>query len=168
MKGRDIVIALVILALLGGFVYLRQRNAPNGDELKVPEAQSSTEQNLEDKFKIQIPDDADKSELKDVSGGNASGMVSTKFENNKLTGSVLADLPAPASGEYYEVWAEKGTSGSSDYSITSLGRLTSAKGGYVLNISAGTDYKNNSDKILITSEKKADMTPETKVLEGDF
>ena len=168
MKGRDIVIALLVLALLGGLVYWRQRGNNNNGELKVPEVQSSTEENLEDKFKIEIPDDADKTELEDATGGNSSGIVSTKFENNKLTGSVIADLPVLPEGEFYQVWVEKGEKGSDDYSVTPIGRLASAKGGYVLNLNSSTNYRDTGDKLLITSEKTADNTPEKTVLEGSF
>lgn len=166
MKGRDIVIALLILLLLGGLIYWRQRG--NGtEELKVPEVQSSVEDSLEDKFKLEVPDDAEKTELKDVSGGNASGLFSTKYENNKLTGSVLADLPTPAAGEYYEVWVEKGDRGSDGYTAISIGRLVSAKGGYMLNLNSTSDYTAN-DKVLITLEKTSDKTPEKTILEGSF
>lgn len=165
MTPRTIALALIILAALGGAVYWRQRDS--GEELKVPEAQTSVEESLEDKFKIEIPDDADKTELKDTGGGNSSGIFTKKFENNRFTSSFIVDLPAPTTGEHYEAWIEKGTKGAADYSIVPAGRLTSGKGGYLLNFNSNTDYS-SYNKVLITREKVADRTPETTVLEGSF
>src|SRR3989344_5249560 len=81
MKRRDIVIGSVILLLLVGVIYWNRRNR-RLEELKVPETLTkSVEETLEDKFKIEIPEDIDKAELKDVLGGTASGIATRKFEN---------------------------------------------------------------------------------------
>ena len=96
MKTRDIVIGLLILLVVAGLVFLRQKNA--SDDMVVPQTLSSeeqTEQNLESKFNIQIPNDVEKAELKDVSGGSSSGIVTHRFENGKFSLSIIADLPEP-------------------------------------------------------------------------
>ena len=165
MKRRDIVIAVVVLVVLGALIYWRQKN-PRQEELKVPET-LSVEESLEEKLNIQIPDDGDKADLKDATGGSSSGIFSRKSENGKFVSSFVADLPMPAAGKYYEAWLVKGEKGSEGYSIVSAGRLRSAKGGYLLDFSSNTDYS-GYNKILVTLESKSDSTPEETVLEGSF
>src|SRR3990167_6785957 len=134
MKRRDIVIGILILAIVGGVIYWRQRSLPS-EEMKVPET-LSLEDTLEEKFKIEIPEDVDKAELKDVTGGSASAIAIRKFENNKFTHSILADLPDP-------------------------------KAGWMLEFESSTDYS-DYNKVVVTSEKVADKTPEKHILEGSF
>src|SRR3989344_6527669 len=165
MKRRDIVIAVVVLVVLGALIYWRQKN-PRQEELKVPET-LSVEESLEEKLNIQIPDDSDKADLKDATGGSSSGIFSRKSENGKFVSSFVADLPVPAAGKYYEAWLVKGEKGSEDYSIVSAGRLRSAKGGYLLDFNSNTDYS-GYNKILVTLESKSDSSPEETVLEGNF
>ncbi len=164
MKTRDIIIGVVVLALLAAFVYYRQNNKK--ETPTVPPVVSN-EKTLEDKFKIQIPDDVDKADLKATEGGNGSGIATRDFKNSKFTSSVLADLPAPATGEFYQAWLVKGDTGSKDYAVVSLGKLQTAKGGYLLDYSSKADYPDYK-KVIVTSEKKLDNTPEKTVLEGSF
>jgi hypothetical protein len=164
MKRRDIVIGIVVLILLGGIVWWRQKSLK--ETTKVPQT-LSTEQSLEQKYNIQIPEDVSKAELKDVTGGNASGIVTKDYKNGEFTSSVIADLPAPEAGHFYEAWLSKGEKGSSDYSIISLGTFNSAKGGYLLDFSSKTDYS-SYDNAMVTSETKLDNTPETIILQGSF
>ncbi len=163
MKTRDIIIGVVVLALLAGFVYYRN----NKKETPTVPPVVSNEKTLEDKFKIQIPDDVDKADLKAADGGSASGIATKDFTDNKFTSSVLADLPVPAAGEFYQAWLVKGETGSSDYAVVSLGKLKTAKGGYLLDYSSKADYPDYK-KVIVTLEKKSDNTPEKTVLEGSF
>lgn len=164
MKRKDVITGVIVLALLAGFLYYRQKNqkvTPTVSETV------STEKTLEDKFKIEIPEDVDKAELKDVSGGSSSGIVTKDFSDAKFTSSVLVDLPTLNNGEYYQAWLVKGDVGAKDYSLIRLGTLKSAKGGYLLDFSGKTDYS-DYNKVIVTKEIKLDGTPETTVLEGSF
>lgn len=165
MKSRDIVIGIVILVVLGGVIYYRQKNKAMEQSL-VPQTLSIEEQ-MEDRFKVEIPDDASKTELTDVTLGNASGIAIKSFTNGKFEASVLADLPEVASGEFYQAWVVKGQRGSSDYSLVSLGKMKSAKGGWMIEFQSTTDYS-SYEMFIVTKEKKFDNTPETTVLEGSF
>lgn len=165
MNRRDIVLGAVVLLAIAGLIYWRQLSSKSEVET-VPEA-LSVEDQIEDKFKYTLPDDVEKAELKDVTGGDASAVTTRKFENNKFTSTILADLPDPESGSFYQGWLIKGEEGTDDYRIASLGKLTVAKGGWMLDYSGATNYS-EYDKVMITLEKKFDLTPETKVLEGSF
>jgi hypothetical protein len=165
MKTRDIVIGIVVLLILGGVIYFRQKNKTSS-ETTVPPT-STVEQKMEDKFHVQIPDDVSKAELKDSTGGNSTGIATKNFNNGKFQASVLADLPEAKSGTFYQGWMTKGDEGSKDYSTVSLGKLKSAKGGWMVDFESSTDYSDYT-RFMVTEEKKFDNTPETKVLEGSF
>jgi hypothetical protein len=164
MKSRDIAIGVIVLVLLAGLVYYRRTNQKPVET--VPVAQS-TEKTLEDKMKIEIPENVDKAELKDSSGGNSTAIATRDFSNGKFASSVIADLPAPGVGEFYQAWLVKGETGKDGYSLLSLGRLRTAKGGFLLDYTTAKDYSDHG-KVQVTLEKKADNTPEKVVLEGSF
>lgn len=165
MNKKDIVIGILILLLLAGIIFWRQRPKPP-EERKVPETLSS-EKELEEKFRLEIPEDVEKAELKDVSGGNSFGIATRKFQNGKFTHTILADLPEPEKGAFYEGWLIRGVEGSENFSLVSSGKLRLAKGGYLLEFESTTDYS-DFNKVLITLEKIADKNPEKHILEGSF
>lgn len=159
MERRDIVIGLIILAALAGFIYFRSRQvAP--EELQVPQTLSIEDQ-LEQAFDFDIPEDVEKAELKDVTGGNATGIATRKFDAGRFTHTVLADLPEPESGTFYEGWLVL------EDSVISTGRFRMAKGGYLLEFQSGTDYS-SYDRVVVTHERVADSVPEEHILEGSF
>ena len=151
--------------LLVGVIYVRQRTKPQ-EEMIVPETLSS-EQIFEEKFNIQIPDDVDKAELKEVSDSGGSGIATRKFEDGKFTHSILADLPDPEQGSFYEGWLIRSEEGKDDYSLVSTGKLRLAKGGWMLDFTSSSDLNDHS-KVLVSLEKTFDKTPEEKIIEGSF
>lgn len=157
MKRNDIVIGIVILALLAGAIYFFRKPQQTVEDLNLP----STEEKIEESFRLEIPDDLPKAELKDVSGGNGSAIATRDFSNNLFTHMVLADLPDAPEGSSYQAWLVKGET----YMPTGL--LRYAKGGYLLEFTSATDYS-DYDKVMVTLEKVIDSTPETTVLEGSF
>lgn len=168
MNRRDIVIGALVLLFLGGMLYYRSRTS--NSDLKVPEAQtqsSQTESSLEEKFKVDIPDDAKKAELKDVNGGDRSGIVSKTNSDGNNTFTVLADLPEPGIGGFYQGWLVRGEEGVDNYNLVSLGRLQSAKGGYMLNFQSKNDYADYT-KVVISEEKNQSNKITKSVLEGNF
>ena len=165
MKRRDIVIGIVILALLAGVTYWR-RNRASEEALVVSET-LSVEDQIEQRFNLEIPEDVDRAELTDTTGGNASALATKKFEAGSFSHSVLADLPDPTTGTFYQGWISKGEEGSEDFKLVSTGRLSIAKGGWMLDFSSKTDYSEYS-KVMITEEKVNDSTPEKTILEGNF
>lgn len=165
MKQREVIIGIIVVLLVAGVVYLRQRSRPK-EEMQVPQT-LSVEEELEQKFNLQIPEDVDKAELKDVSGGNTSGIATRKFENNRFTHTVLADLPNPDQGTFYEGWLVKGEVGQENFTLISTGRIKLAKGGWTLDFNSTINYSDHNN-VVITLEKVADKTPEKHILEGSF
>ena len=164
MNRRDIVIGILILALLGGVIYWRQRSQP--DDMRVPET-LSIEEELEQRFGTEIPDDVEKAELGDVTGGASTGIATRKLENGVFSHSVLADLPDPAGGRFYEGWLVRGEEGDENFAVISTGRMRIAKGGWVLDFQSDSDLSDYSN-VVITLEEVADATPEVHILEGSF
>lgn len=158
MKRRDIVIGLVVLAVLVGIIYWVRRPGKEGPKLPTT---PSLEEQIEESFNLQIPEDVEKAELKDVYDGDSTGLATRKYESGKFTHAVLADLPEPASGKFYEGWLVKGDE------VISTGKLTIAKGGYLLEFESGMDYSDYND-VVVTQEAVDDNTPEEHILEGTF
>jgi len=167
MKTRDIVIGLVIVVLLGGIFYWRRvKTQVPKEELKVPQTLSIQDQ-IEEKFNLKLPEDVEKAELKDVSGGSSSGIATRKFENQTFSHTVLADLPDPEQGKFYEGWLTKGEEGKEGFSIVSTGRMRQAKGGWLLELQTKTNYTDYKN-VVVTLEEKVDKIPEKHILEGSF
>ena len=160
MKRRDIVIGILVIILLGGIIYWRQKTQKS-EEFVVPET-LSVQKEFEDKFKISIPEDVEKSELSDVSGGYASGFATRKYEDGKFTHTILADLPDAPEGSYYQGWLKE-----SDDKLISTGRMKLEKGGYMLEFQSSKDYSSYS-KVIVSLEKKLSSKPEKNILEGSF
>lgn len=165
MKTRDIVIGIVVLAAVAGLI-LRFRSSRE-TKVETTPTPPSVEDRFEESFNVEIPEDVEKSELKDVSGGSASGIATRDFENGKFTHMVLADLPAPEVGSYYQAWLQKGDEGDEDFSLVSTGRMVLVKGGYLIEFESNKDLQ-SYDKVVISQEKIADSKIEKKVLESSF
>jgi len=163
MKRRDIVLGIIFVVVVGGLLYMR--NKQRGEEMRVPEDQiassGNTERKIEEKFNTDIPDDAEKAELKDVSEGDGSAIATRKSEDGKTQIAVLADLPDPESGKKYYVWVEK------DDEFISLGGMRLAKGGWVFDQTSSKDLT-EFDKVVISLEGTVGKSPDKRVLEGNF
>ncbi len=166
MIRRDIIVAIIIILVLAGLIFLRKKPQPPKEETRVPET-LSLEKEIEERFRLEIPEDVEKAELKDVSGGTSSGIATRKYESGKFTHTILADLPDPEKGSFYEGWLVRGEEGSADYSLVSTGRIRLAKGGYLLEFESATDYSDHK-KVIVTLERVADKNPEKHILEGNF
>lgn len=153
MNKKDIAIgAGILLVLLGAFFLLRRSDNENTD---VPAATptSSVEQKIESAFKVDIPDDVDKAELK---GDGGSGIATKKFENGKFNATILADLPD--SQVPYKAEIRKADD---DKQIISLGNLRVAKGGYMVEFQANQDLSEYKKVLILGEDSKV-------VLEGSF
>jgi hypothetical protein len=151
MNRRDLIVGVVILAILAGFIYYWKK--PTLDEqLKVPQTLSVQDQ-IEDKFNLSIPDNVDKAELNDVSGGNASAIATREYSDGKFTATILADLPDPESGFYTSELAK-------DNETIATGSLILAKGGYLLEYQSSQDLSDFSTVRVKLNDKI--------ILEGSF
>lgn len=154
MRKKDVILGLVFLAVFAGlYFFLKNRQASK--VTKVPESLPQIEENIEKTFRISIPDDVDKVELSSVSDIKGSGIATRKYESGKFTHMVLADLPDPKAGTFYEGWLFKG-----DETYIATGKMTMAKGGYLLEFQYPTDIS-SYNKVVITLEGK-------HILEGSF
>lgn len=162
MNRRDIITGVIILVLVvAGVLWFRSRSS------KEVSAPSTSQEKIEKSFNLNIPDDVETADLTDVSGGDASGVGTRKFENGTFSHMVLADLPDLAAGTFYEGWLVRGKAGNEDFVYISTGELRVAKGGYLLEFESKVDYSDYAG-VVVTLEKTNDKMPETHILEGSF
>jgi hypothetical protein len=158
-------LALVLL-VIGGFFYLRAR--ARRETLEVPAGGEGVEieekaSELAEQLGVQLPDDVEKVELVDVSGGAASGIATRKFIEGEFSHSVLAALPDPEPGSWYEGWLVR----QEPFEVLFTGILRMAKGGYVLDYSLEEDLTDHGE-VIVTLEGVDDQKPEQHILEGSF
>ncbi|HLD92034.1 MAG TPA: hypothetical protein VI795_01415 [Patescibacteria group bacterium] len=149
---KDVFIGLVIIVVvvLGAILYKRLK-APKVIPSPAPQTVNYKEE-LENIFNLDIPENTNTINLKDVSGGNARGIATSS--------EVLVDIEDPENGYFYQGWLEDGGK------LISLGKLQIAKGGWLLEYD-GSKYPSYK-KIIISLEKKLDSTLEKRILEGSF
>ena len=140
MKTRDIAVGLVILVILIGGVLIIKKS------LSVPQT-LTTQEKIEKTFNgLKIPNDAERIDLTDVSGGESFG-IATNTE-------ILANLPDLSSGQVYQAWLlnDQGKK-------ILLGSLKNAKGGYIIEYNS-SKYPTYT-KIVVSLGSK-------NILEGSF
>jgi hypothetical protein len=148
---KDVIIGfLIIVTLVAGFLIYKKVKTPKPLSTKTP-ASFEYREDFADTFRMDIPEGSSLIELKDVNGGDSRGIV-TKTE-------ILVDTNDPKKDHFYQVWLEK------DSKLTSLGKMTIAKGGWILEYSSS---ENSQGKIIVSQEKVFDNNLEQKILEGTF
>ncbi|KKQ74036.1 MAG: hypothetical protein US96_C0043G0007 [Candidatus Woesebacteria bacterium GW2011_GWB1_38_5b] len=166
MERKDIVIGIVIVAILALVIYWLRR--PETPQITVlPSPTPSIEQSIESVFNVDIPEGLEKAELKPVGDVIGTALATRVFENSKFTFSVLADLPDPINGEYYNVWISQGAPDDQSVKLTSLGKMRVAKGGWMLEYQSNTNYP-DYNSVVVTQESVSDSKPETRILGGSF
>lgn len=145
MKTRSLFTAFVIVVIaVAGILLINKKLKVN--KLLAPSVTPTVQQKIESKFLgLTIPDDAERTELKDVSGGEGIGLA-TRTE-------ILADLPEPPKGQFYQARLEK------DGKTVLIGNLKIAKGGWMINYNSSAYPGYN--KVIVT-------LGDTHILEGSF
>jgi hypothetical protein len=135
---------VVIVAVIALFLYFRSKKTVN--TLPVIAPTPTIEQKIESKLKgFTIPIDAERIELKDVSGGDSFG-IATRNE-------IMADLPEPTLGQYYQAYLEK------EGKTVVLGRMEEGKGGWI--VSYDSSKFPGYNKVIV-------MLGAKHILEGSF
>lgn len=141
---------LIIFVLIASYFIYKKVKTPKVLPTSTP-VSVEYRQDFEDSFRIDLPEDENIIELKDVSGGDSRG-VATKSE-------ILVDANDPENGYFYQGWADI------DGKLTSLGILTTAKGGWLLDFNSSLE---GASRIIVSLETKLDDALEKKILEGSF
>jgi len=159
-------IAAVVLVIggLGYFLYQRSKQAePTNNNLgEGVEIEQKANQLLET-MNIDVPEGVDRANLEDVSGGGGTGVATRDMVNGKFVHSVIAALPDPEAGMFYEGWLVNTVTDD----VVSTGTFRIAKGGFILDFTSSTDLTDHN-QVVVTLEKVDDGKPETHVLEGTF
>jgi len=167
-KQNWLTIAAIVLVVagLGIFLYRQSRQQTDDDLVVTSDDQVAEDRanQLIDDLNYEIPEDAQRVNLKDVSGGDAAGVATRKEEGNAVTQSVLVSLPEPEAGQFYEAYL---MGASEEAEPMYLGKLRSVKGGWMLDYELSQESLELST-IKITRETLDDRKPEETVLEGTF
>lgn len=157
-------IAAVVLVIggLGYFLYQRSRQeVPVNNLGEGVEIEEKANQLLES-MNIDVPEGADRANLKDVNGGDNTGVGTRSMENGEFTHSVIAALPDPENGSFYQGWLVNAAGEN-----ISTGKLRIAKGGFILDFTTDKDLS-EYNKVMVSLEKIDDNKPEESLLEGSF
>lgn len=164
MKRETIIGAVIVILIFVGVYYFFARYQRE-EEINPPAEKIPVSEELEEGFEtgmgIEIPEGVDKAALKDVTGGAGMGMATRKFEEGVFEHTVMAALPEPGAGKFYQGWLVR------DGEVLSTGKLSEIKGGWYLEYSANKDYS-DYNQVVITLEERIDNQPETHILEGNF
>lgn len=166
MNRRDIAIGVVIVLVLWVIIAWLRKSDDKLNQTPVPTPSvSESEKKLESTFKIDIPDDIDKAELKKTGDQDGSGIATREVKDQKLLVTVLADLPDPKKGYSYQVTLEKDEVKDEKQDKLLLGSLRVAKGGWLLETSTKEEYQEYPKvKVsLVDPSKKSQI-----MLEGSF
>lgn len=164
MNRRDIIIGIIVLAIIAGAIYFAQQETPS-DSDSTPVPTSRIETDLEEQFQRELPEGAERVELENEDGRAVVTREVDEEGPDMLT--VLADLPEATGGSYYEVWLRQGEEDDDEFVQTSAGRLTVAKGGFVLDYQTNADLS-TYDSVVVSKETVADSVPDEVVFEESF
>src|SRR3989344_6832811 len=166
MKREHWVGLVVVVLVIGGLWWWRGKRIEQsqvfpaeGEGVEIEDRASE----LAKRFGVILPDNLERAELKDVTGGVGGGIATRSYTDGKFELTVLAELPEPKAGERDEGWLVRDEPFSSVYT----GKLRIAKGGLVLEFSDKMDCRDHV-KVVVTLEKQDDRKLETHVLEGEF
>lgn len=162
MKGKEVLIGFVVVAaVIGAIFFLRARKVTKAPAPISSPSIEVVEEKIEEGFKITIPSDVERIELAAVSEITGTGLATRKYAAGKFTHMVLADLPDPTVGSFYQGWLVK------DDTSLATDRLQIAKGGYLLEFIYPTDLS-SYNKVVVSLEKVLGQRPTKSVLEGSF
>lgn len=166
MKTRDVAIGFIVLiALIAGVLVIK--NSQKGKTATLPSPTPNFGV-VENKFpSLKVPANADRASLNDISGDGGMGEAFRTFQNGQFSLTVMANLPDPKSGTYYQAWMVRGNPGDVNFSYASLGRLGIAKGGYLVDFISSKDYSDYK-AIVVSVQTTTSVTPQTHLLEGSF
>lgn len=167
MKREQWIGLVVVLVLVGGLLWWRAAKRAERPEVFPAEGEGveieDRASQLAKRLGVVLPETGERTSLKDVTGGLGEGIATQSFEKNQFEQTILAMLPEPPVGSWYEGWLVRDEPFSSIYT----GKLRLAKGGYLLEFSSSQDLRDHR-KVVVTVEKKDDKKPETHALEGEF
>lgn len=146
MKSRDFIIGFIVLVILvAGVLWISKykNKATSNLPIETPNITSKIEKAFPN---LVIPQGVERAELSDVNGGELVG-VATRTE-------IIANLPAPSTGKYYQGWLEN-----KDGKTVLIGNFKASKSGWILSYDA--KKYSGYDKVIV---KQGDV----RLLEGSF
>ncbi len=163
MKALLIVIGMVVV-IGGGWYWLKKTVKPE-EKAAVGNNMVVNERIVRkyEEAKLGLSDNSEKINLSSVGKIKGLGMAVREVSGEVFLHTILAELPDPEVGKFYEGWLVR----ESDKSVVYSGRLELRKGGWMLEYVGKKDL-NDHKLVVVTLESKDDQKPETHILEGRF
>lgn len=167
-RQRAIAVIVIVLIIVGLALFFRggkeeEVEVTEGEGVRIEDVVSE----LSTQLGVTVPEDVERTSMRDVSGGTATGLATRIFEEGRFTHTILAALPDLEAGSFYAGWLVRGREGEEGYSLMSTGKLRISKGGYLLEFTSNQDLTDHS-RVTVTLERVDDGQPETQILEGEF
>ena len=163
MKNKYLLGAVVLIIIITAAALFLSQNKTGNQE---PQTSSESTDVLESG--TQPEETVETTELAAVGGYAGGGTANRDYNGKTFVHLVVAQLPDPASGKFYEGWLVKKQP---TLTFISTGKLEKEGGDdFVLLFTSETDYSDYND-VVITEETEnlgLDGKPETHVLEGTF
>jgi len=103
MKKQDIVFGsfLLLIVLVTYFYFKNQSNLSVPTE---PVPTVSLDEKVEGRFDTKLPENVEKTELKPLALGSSFAAATREYVNGQFNLAILADLPDPEAGQFYQAW----------------------------------------------------------------
>jgi len=163
VKNKYLLGAVVLIIIITAAALFLSQNKNGGQE-----PQSSSDESEVPQPSAQSGQTVETTELTAVGGYAGGGTANRDYNGKTFVHLVVAQLPDPTSGKFYEGWLVKKQP---TLTFISTGKLEKEGGDdFVLLFTNETDYSNYSDVVIAeeTESLGLDGKVETHVLEGSF
>lgn len=183
MKAK-VVIGIVLIILIGGFLYL-QNTSQNKPEQMQKSQDTTMQGNPEPDAMKKVVDegmvmdsmkmtymysgslaDVTKGEVRGINtNGQASGTSKANFTDGKyMLLATFENLPDPINGDFYEGWIVQKT----PFKFISTGKVEKVNGVYTNIYSSGEDFTAYFRYVLTIEPNDSDPAPADHIVEGDM
>lgn len=163
-----LTIAAIVLVVGGLGAFLYRQSQQQVEEVDVVDQEDQARERAEQllqQLDVEVPDDATRVNLRDVSGEGGAGIATRREDSDRLLQSILVALPEPGAGEFYEAYL---VADNDEVESLYLGKLRSVKGGWTLDYRLTSQQADQYRQIQITRETNDDRESEEVVLEAEF
>ncbi len=167
MKKNGVLIIVIIAISISAFLYyLFFYKKPEGAQLIVEDVgpkELSVEKSIEENFRLEIPEDIDKTELKKNSNEEGMAIATREVVAGKFVLTVLANVP---DGDYYAALV-RGNPSDDNFGLIPAGQLRLAKGGYLIEFQSSEDLSDYK-RIVVSKTPITTSIPQELVFDGSF
>jgi len=167
MKKNDVLVVAIVAFSLAALTYYyffyQKQSEPQLRVSDVGPRELSVEDSIEERFRLEIPEDIEKTELHNRSNESVKGIATREFEEGKFFLTILANIPE---GDYHAALI-RGNEGEEIFDIMPIGKLRVAKGGYLIEFQSNTDLS-EYNHVVVSEDPITTTIPSELVFDGSF